>query len=95
MLETGVSNQSVWGLYEKYLGDFGKLVGLFSSVDRAKECRLIQPLLQESWRYLDIGRGYVIWQANAIDPLHPNDPFHFSIGEIEIDRLVESSESDR
>ncbi|MBD1846701.1 hypothetical protein H6F89_25485 [Cyanobacteria bacterium FACHB-63] len=35
--------------------------------------------------YLDIGRGHVIWQANAIDPLHPNDLFHFSIREIEID----------
>lgn len=93
MFDTHISGQSVWGLYEKYPGKFGKLVGIFSSVDRAKSCKLIQPLLQESWRYSDIGSGYVIWQANALDSLHPNEPFHFSIEEITVDRLVESSES--
>jgi len=82
--------QSVWGLYSKYTGEHGKLAGVFSSVDRAKECRLIQPLLQEPWQYRDIGSGFIIWRAAALDPDDPQNPFHFTIEEISVDRLVES-----
>lgn len=60
---------SVWGLYTKYIGEHGKLAGVFSTVDRAKECQLIQPLLQEPWQYRDIGSGFVLWRAAALDPM--------------------------
>lgn len=87
-----LSNQSVWGLYSNYGGGFSRLAGIFSSVDLAKTCHSIQPLLQESWQYRDIRSGHVIWRAAALDPLQPKDPFHFTIEEIIVDRLVEFPE---
>lgn len=95
MPDSHLSGQSVWAINQKYPGEFGKLVGVFSSVDLAKNCNLIQLLLQEPWRYSDLGGGCVIWQANAIDSLHPNDPFRFSIEEVQVDRLVEFPELSR
>jgi len=92
---TRLSNQSVWGLYSNYTGGFSRLAGIFSAVDLAKNCHLIQPLLQEPWQYRDIGGGHVIWRATALDPAQPKDPFNFTIEEIQVDRLVEFPEKDK
>ncbi len=47
----------VWGLYENYVGQFGKLVELFSSAENARNCALLQPLLQSQWRSQEAGLG--------------------------------------
>lgn len=88
-----LSGQSVWGLYANYGGGFSRLAGIFSTVDLAKTCHAIQSLLQEPWQYRDIGSGHVIWRAAALDPLQPKDPFHLTIEEITVDRLVEFPEN--
>jgi hypothetical protein len=82
----------VWGLYEKHAGEHSKLVGVFSSVDKARECALIQPLLISSWRRRDVGYGRLIWMAEAVDrACDETEVFYFTVEEIEIDRLVEVS----
>jgi len=82
---------TVWGLYEQHPGKHGKLVSIFSSLDLAKNCQLIQPLLQHPWQSRDLGNGFILWQTAAIDPLSDgNQVFHFSIEEIVVDRLVQS-----
>jgi hypothetical protein len=81
---------TVWGLYEQHPGEHGKLVGIFSSLDLAKNCQLIQPLLQNPWQSRDIGNGFILWRAAAIDSPSTNQAFHFSIEEILVDRLVET-----
>lgn len=79
----------VWGLYEKHPGEFGKLVGVFSSINLAKSCVFIQPLLQSDWQYRDVGNSY-LWIAQALDPeQYGQESFTFTIEEIEVDRLVE------
>jgi hypothetical protein len=79
----------VWALYENHPGEHGKLVGLFSSLNRAKGCALIQPLLQGDWTPRE-GHGSYIWVASALDAeLDPPQSFHFSVQEVQIDRLVE------
>jgi|GEM_PF-3008243 hypothetical protein len=81
---------TVWGLYEQHPGEHGKLVSIFSSLDLAKNCQLIQPLLQHPWQSRDLGKGLILWRAAAIDPLSDgNQVFHFSIEEIVVDRLVQ------
>lgn len=85
------SLSSVWALYENHPEQHGKLIGLFSHVDLARRCALIQPLLHGKWHYRDIGNGCVIWSAQAVDPLNgSSEYFHFSVEEITVDRLVQS-----
>jgi hypothetical protein len=82
---------TVWGLYEQHPGEHGKLVGIFSALDLAKNCQLIQPLLQSPWQSRDIDNGFILWRATAIDPLsYGSQVFDFSIEEIVVDRLVET-----
>ena len=80
----------IWGLYENHPGKHGKLVGLFSSVDKARDCALIQPLLLSNWQRRDVGYGSLIWRAEAID-LEQSEVkvFAFTVEEIKVDRLVE------
>lgn len=81
---------SVWALYENHPGEHAKLVSLFSSVDLARHCALIQPLLHGDWQYRDVGNGFVIWSAQAIDPFnYGSERFCFSVEEVQVDRLAE------
>ena len=57
----------VWALYETHPGIHGKLVGIFSSVNLAKDCALIQPLLEGDWTPREVNGSY-IWIAPALDP---------------------------
>jgi hypothetical protein len=82
--------RTVCGLYEQHPGEHGKLVGIFSTSDLAKNCQLIQPLLQSPWQSRDIGNSFILWRATAIDSNNNNQTFYFSIEEITVDRLVES-----
>jgi hypothetical protein len=80
----------VWGLYEKHAGEDGKLVGLFSSVDKARDCMLIQPLLISLWQRREVGYGQLVWLAEAVDRKGAEaEVFSFTVEEIEVDRLVE------
>jgi hypothetical protein len=81
----------VLDIYEQHPGEHGKLVGIFSALDLAKNCQLIQPLLQNPWQPRDIGNGFILWRAAAVDPpSYGSQVFYFSIEEIVVDRLVQS-----
>jgi hypothetical protein len=84
------ARQTVWALYENHPSQCSKLLGIFSTLDCAKNCALIQPLLRENWQYYDLGEGVVLWRAAAIDLNHnQQEIFHFTIEEIQVDHLVE------
>jgi hypothetical protein len=86
-------NSLLWGLYENHPGEHGKLVGVFSAIDLAKNCALIQPLLISKWEPRDLGSSY-LWVARALDPeQYGEEIFSFTVEEIQVDRLVETTGS--
>ncbi len=86
-VETKASH--VWAPYENHPGSHGKLVGIFSSVNRAKSCALIQPLLQSDWTPKEVNDSY-IWIIRALDAeLEPHESFYFSVEETQTHRLIE------
>ena len=87
---SGSKGLSVWGLYENRPGELGKLVGIFSTVDKARNCVLIQPLLSSGWQRRSVFKGRIVWVAEARElEKSVEGNFSFSVEEIEIDRLVE------
>lgn len=74
----------VWGLYANHVGEYGRLVGIFSSAELAKSCRSIALNLREEWEERG---GY--WKCDAFSQPEGDEVFYYTVEPIQVDRLVE------